>query len=269
MIPHIDASYPTISEAAGRGVLGLSMGGHAALRLTLTLPDQFSLGGSVSGLLGSFRDAANSQVKHQVELLTESLPDSKPWDLQHLWGTHEPTSTQSFFVECGVRDPWLAGHRAWVREAAERGLQYEYRESPGRHDYAYWRSSVQELLPKLSARLSQHVASAEREAAWRPLLGKWDSFAVVPQGGELKFETVFEIWKGQLSGRSKGNEGEQRFDRIAFEEGSLTYRTYQEERIIDVRAHLTKGGKLEGEWSVADGSGKTVAAGEWRAERSK
>ena len=79
----------------------------------------------------------------------------------------------------------------------------------------------------------------------------------------------FEIQKGQLSGQSKGNEGEQRFDRIAFDEGSLTYRTYQDERIVDVRAHMAKDGKLEGEWSIADGSGKTVASGEWRAERQR
>jgi len=269
VIPHIDSSYPTIATPAGRGLLGLSMGGHAALRLTLAWPETFSVCGSISGLLGSFSEAVNSQVQDQVDLLTQSVPDAKLWDVQHLLRTHSPTPKQAYFIECGAGDPWLAAHRSWVHEASKRGLRYEYRESPGRHDYAYWRSCVRELLPKLSGRLSQHAVVAERELAWQPLLGEWHSFAVVPQGGELKFETVFEIQKGQLSGQSKGNEGEQRFDRIAFDEGSLTYRTYQDERIVDVRAHMAKDGKLEGEWSIADGSGKTVASGEWRAERQR
>ena len=230
VIPHIDTSYPTIATSAGRGLLGLSMGGHAALRLTLTLPEMFSVGGSVSGLVGSFSDAANSQVNDRVKSLTQSLSDAKPWDLQHLLRLNEPSPKQAFFIECGSDDPWLVGHRSWIREASERGLRYDYRESPGRHDYAYWRSTVRELLPKLSARLGQHTAAAERELVWQPLLGQWHSFAVIPQGVELKFETVFEIQKGLLTGTSKGDEGEQRCDRIAFEGGSLTYRTYQSER---------------------------------------
>ena len=172
------------------------------------------------------------------------------------------------YLECGSNDPWLAEHRAWTKTAAAHDFHYEYRESPGKHDYAYWRETLRTLLPRVNDQLQRHHRDWQRNTSWEPLLGKWTSVAVIPDG-ELSFTTLFEIKDGRLSGQSEGGpDGVQTFDRIQFEDGSLNYRSYQRERIIEVRAEMTKEGTFVGEWIVANPQGQPAASGEWRASRT-
>jgi len=52
LIPYIDATYRTISDASGRGIEGMSMGGYGSLRLGLKHPDVF---GAISAVGPSIR----------------------------------------------------------------------------------------------------------------------------------------------------------------------------------------------------------------------
>lgn len=42
LVPHVDATYRTITDRAGRAIGGYSMGGYGALRYTLAYPEMFS-----------------------------------------------------------------------------------------------------------------------------------------------------------------------------------------------------------------------------------
>ncbi|MEO1774547.1 MAG: alpha/beta hydrolase-fold protein [Pseudomonadota bacterium] len=47
LVAHVDATYSTIASRQGRAIMGLSMGGHGALRLAFAHPEVF---GAVAGL---------------------------------------------------------------------------------------------------------------------------------------------------------------------------------------------------------------------------
>ena len=65
LVPHIDASYQTISDRTGRAIEGMSMGGFGALRLGFKYPDMF---GTVSALAPSI-----TEMKDEPEFVTESF----------------------------------------------------------------------------------------------------------------------------------------------------------------------------------------------------
>ena len=49
LITYVDAHYKTIKERSGRGIAGLSMGGHGAFYLAFKRQDVFGTAGSMSG----------------------------------------------------------------------------------------------------------------------------------------------------------------------------------------------------------------------------
>lgn len=63
LVPHIDASYRTISDRTGRAIEGMSMGGFGALRLGFKYVDVF---GTVSALAPSI-----TEMKNEPEFVTE------------------------------------------------------------------------------------------------------------------------------------------------------------------------------------------------------
>ena len=63
LIPHVDATYRTVSSRKGRAIEGMSMGGFGALRLGFQYPDLF---GAVSALAPSIRE-----MKDEPAVVTE------------------------------------------------------------------------------------------------------------------------------------------------------------------------------------------------------
>ena len=76
LIPLIDKSYPTKSQAAGRAVCGFSMGGAGSVHLSIRHPELFCAAGSWGGAL-SFRGRGDESpllqtVKEHVDKLKEN-----------------------------------------------------------------------------------------------------------------------------------------------------------------------------------------------------
>ena len=63
LVPHIDATYRTISDRTGRAIEGMSMGGFGALRLGFKYPEMF---GAVSAFAPSI-----TEMKDEPEFVTE------------------------------------------------------------------------------------------------------------------------------------------------------------------------------------------------------
>jgi putative tributyrin esterase len=161
LIPEIDAKFRTLADREHRAVAGLSMGGYGALKFGLKYPEKFVVVGSFSGALG----AASWSVKtlgNNWKALTDSITvvygddesqTRKDNDIYKMVREISPEKVKILpfiYVDCGTEDFLIQQNREFIVLLAEKKIPHEFRELPGKHDWVFWDSQVQEFL-----RLSQ------------------------------------------------------------------------------------------------------------------
>lgn len=140
VIPAVDGSLRTLSEAAGRGVLGNSAGGFCALDLGLRHPDLFS---AVAGLspvtrptydYGSLADLFG----HRADLNTVVAEHTPTWLLQH----RPATRRQRLYLDVGDVDPLRPDVQRFAALDRAVGGNPQLRIRRGGHTYLVWRPAL-------------------------------------------------------------------------------------------------------------------------------
>lgn len=157
LIPEIDGKFRTISDREHRAVAGLSMGGYGSLKFGLKFPDKFVLVGSFSGALGAASLSAKT-LGNGWKALTDSIVNTygdddsqtrKDNDIFKIVREISPEKAKSLpflYVDCGTEDGLITSNREFVLLLAEKKIPHEFRELPGKHDWVFWDSQVQEFL---------------------------------------------------------------------------------------------------------------------------
>ena len=86
LVGYVDATYPTIPEAASRGISGHSMGGSGAINLALHRPDVF---GAVYALSPGLFDEKGKEARFagdEVEGVVAALEEVEPVAVEQRWG---------------------------------------------------------------------------------------------------------------------------------------------------------------------------------------
>lgn len=145
LVSWIDSRYKTIKDKKGRGITGLSMGGHGALYLALKHPDVFGAAGSMSGgvdirpfpnnwdmakRLGTYAEYPESWEKHTVI------------NLLHLV---KPNSL-ALLIDCGTEDFFYKVNENLHQQLLYRNIPHEYTTRPGAHNWNYWANAIQYQL---------------------------------------------------------------------------------------------------------------------------
>lgn len=142
---------------------GLSMGGYGALTLALRHPRLFQFVAPFSSSLDIPMDIplleqhGRQGMRPELERAFGSSPSAA-------WPAHDPftlasaidtAGTPYFYIATGIQDEFrerLAYHRRFIEVLRRRGFRYEYHESPGRHDWAFWRGALRGALRAWSER---------------------------------------------------------------------------------------------------------------------
>jgi S-formylglutathione hydrolase FrmB len=138
VVPTIDARFRTIADSAARAIGGLSMGGHAAMQLSLNFPGIWSAIGAHSPSLRHEGDAP-TYLGSGADFAARdplSLIDAKP-DLARSY---------AWWVDAGNVDPWIAQATTIHEKLDALGIANEWRPWPGDHSLAYWSSHVGDYL---------------------------------------------------------------------------------------------------------------------------
>jgi S-formylglutathione hydrolase FrmB len=241
VIAHVDAKYRTIASREGRAASGLSMGGYGAVALGLKHPELFASVASHSGALGVVARPASGRIGDVVLRVfgPEGSETRKLYDPVALAAKLAEGNRPHLYLDCGSSDFLLDDNRSFVRELAKLGLEYEYREVPGQHDFAYWKRNVRYSLSKQLEALDAAAKSkaAKAAAVARPadatgsaaavatvdgVVGEWD--LVIKFGEEASYDYTLKIEKKgaelkavQVSPRS----GEHPFKSAAVVDGKL------------------------------------------------
>ena len=162
LVAHVERSYRVVPGRAGRALLGISMGGYAALNIAFRQPALVAAVATHSAmLLEAIPSAEQGARRGQMAAFHQVFGD--PIDAQ-LWSANDPLAlarkldakaAPALFIDCGAEDRYglASGHRDLHRILEARGVAHAYELPPGDHGYEYVRTRIEKSLRFLGERL--------------------------------------------------------------------------------------------------------------------
>jgi S-formylglutathione hydrolase FrmB len=136
LILAVDKRYNTISNKKGRGIAGLSMGGHGALYLALKHQYLFGAAGSMSGGLDLRAFPSN---KNLILLLGNKKERPENWDKNSVINLVAQWQGElKLAIDCGVDDYFIDVNRKTHQQLLKLKIPHDYTERAGQHDWNFW-----------------------------------------------------------------------------------------------------------------------------------
>ncbi|MES2455644.1 MAG: alpha/beta hydrolase-fold protein [Bacteroidota bacterium] len=133
IVPFVEKNYRVKADKNSRAIAGLSMGGGQAYLMGLKHQDLFSYVGEFSsGLLSDAKFDVNERLPGVFD-----HPEPVNKNLKLLW------------IACGKDDPRYPGHLALAYTLKEKGIRFESHESPGGHEWRFWREQLRDFIQQL------------------------------------------------------------------------------------------------------------------------
>lgn len=157
LVPEVDQKFRTMPERSRRAIAGLSMGGYGSLKFGIKYPEKFVVVGSFSGALMAPSLSVKS-LKGGWKALEDSIAnvfgaDDAPvrkandiFGLVRLLDAQQIKALPFLYLDCGTEDGLIQANRDFAALLSEKKIPHEYRQRPGKHDWIYWDSQVQEFL---------------------------------------------------------------------------------------------------------------------------
>ena len=160
LIGDVESRFPVKPGRANRAIVGVSMGGFAAVTLALRHPDMFGFAGAISPAI----DVPERQFTWRRA--------SQWWAFRSIfgpWGSAErdardpfvllrsakPESTPYIYLTAGEQEPLREPIERFVARLQVRGVAYEFHTKPGGHDWAEWDEQIPGCFAKLFAVLGK------------------------------------------------------------------------------------------------------------------
>ena len=162
-VAHVESTYRVIPGRPGRGVLGISMGGYAALRMALAHPDLFRAVATHSAMLlekiPTTEEGAGRWHMAAFYKVFGTPIDAALWsanDPLALAAKADPKATPALYLDCGTEDRYglFAGNRELHRRLEARGVAHEFGLYPGDHGYEYVHTVLDKSLRFLGRALA-------------------------------------------------------------------------------------------------------------------
>ncbi len=155
LVAHVEATYRVVPGRKGRALLGVSMGGYAALHVAFDQPGLVAAVATHSAMLLE-RIPSAEQGAGRWHMAAFSKVFGDPID-PALWAENDPLArarkvdpkaVPALYVDCGAEDRYgLAnGHRELHRILDERGIAHAFELPPGDHGYEFVRARLEKSL---------------------------------------------------------------------------------------------------------------------------
>ena len=155
LIEHVESTYRVVPGREGRALLGVSMGGYAALRIAFTQPGLYRAVAAHSALLlekppTHEEGAGRGQMAAFQQVFGDPI-DGERWagaDPLGWAGKVDPRTAPALYFDCGSEDRYglSAGNEDLHRRLLARGVAHTFALLPGDHGYAYVRSVLDRSL---------------------------------------------------------------------------------------------------------------------------
>ena len=145
LVNWIDSKYKTIKDKNGRGITGLSMGGHGGLYLAIKHPDVFGAGGSMSGGVDIRPFPNNWDMSLRLGKYDEHPDSWEKYTVINLLHLIKPNSI-ALIIDCGTEDFFYKVNENLHQQMLYRNIAHDYITRPGAHNWNYWVNAVQYQL---------------------------------------------------------------------------------------------------------------------------
>jgi S-formylglutathione hydrolase FrmB len=169
VVAAIESRYRVVPGRQGRALLGISMGGYAALRIALAHPQAFPAVAAHSAMLlekvpTREEGAGRGQVAALHRVFGDPI-DAELWTRSNpllLAQQADPRRTPALYFDCGSEDRYgLAnGNRELHARLEARGVPHDFALHPGDHGYEYVRSVLPQSLRFLASALQKAGSKA-------------------------------------------------------------------------------------------------------------
>jgi len=155
LVAHVESTYRVVPGRKGRALLGVSMGGYAALHVAFEKPGLVAAVATHSAmLLERIPSADQGAGRWHMAAFNKVFGD--PIDAT-LWAENDPLAwarkvdpkaVPALYVDCGAEDRYglAGGHRALHAILDERGVAHFFELPPGDHGYEFVRARLERSL---------------------------------------------------------------------------------------------------------------------------
>ncbi len=154
LITDVETRFPASSNRENRAIIGISMGGFAAVKLALSHPDLFVFAGSLSGALDvpsrhfSFRQFGQSLRFRGIfgPSGSKTRASSDPFLLIQ---TADPQRTPHLYLTVGQNEPLREPNQRFAERARALHFSSEYHTVHGTHTWTTWNSQIPDCFRSL------------------------------------------------------------------------------------------------------------------------
>jgi S-formylglutathione hydrolase FrmB len=159
LISDVEARFPTATGRKNRAMIGVSMGGFAALSYALRRPEVFFFIGALSPPVEILHRRFNIRRWGEWWRIRTIFGPSgsgsrSARDPLELVKTANPTKTPFIYMSAGTNEPLFDPNRRFAARLKEYSFSYEFHGQPGGHDWSQWN----EQLPGCFTTLMTHMA---------------------------------------------------------------------------------------------------------------
>lgn len=161
LLPHIDASYRTLSSREGRVIGGYSAGGFGTVNIALQYPELFAAAAALSPAVYAPVPPGDSSAMRQDTFLTQGKFDPSLWESMNWVSFIDEYKSRGiivpFYINTGDHDRFDIAYYAAVFYQALREHQPDYTELrifDGDHNFAAWGATVGNAMEYMSQFLS-------------------------------------------------------------------------------------------------------------------
>jgi S-formylglutathione hydrolase FrmB len=157
LLSDVKMRFPAASGRENLAIVGVSMGGFAAVKLALTRPDLFAFAGAISPAIDSPASGFNwRHVERSLRFRRDFGPEGsarrKALDPFVLVKTADPGKTPYLYMTVGEKEGLRPPNERFVEELKRHGFAYEFHTKPGGHDWNQWDAQLPGCMERLMAR---------------------------------------------------------------------------------------------------------------------
>jgi S-formylglutathione hydrolase FrmB len=145
LVNWVDSKYKTIKDRKGRGITGLSMGGHGGLYLAFKHQDVFGAAGSMSGGVDIRPFPNNWDMALRLGKYSENPENWEKYTVINMLHLLKPNSL-SIIIDCGTEDFFYKVNENLHQQLLYRNIAHDYITRPGAHNWNYWSNAIQYQL---------------------------------------------------------------------------------------------------------------------------
>ena len=147
LIADVENRFPAAPKREGRAVIGISMGGFAAVDYALVHPDLYSFVGALSPSIDMPRRRFNIKRFGQwwrMRTIFGPFGSKERFarDPFELVRTASPSKTPYIYLTAGEQEPLLEPNRRFEALLKQRGFAHEFHTKPGGHDWTEWNAQI-------------------------------------------------------------------------------------------------------------------------------